>query len=78
MHHPASEDPSGAWIPDPDPEASTEPDDELSAIESELSAVDSVLEAIDRGDLDEAETTVSMLESDGNDADQVITAPESD
>jgi len=80
MHHPASDDPSDVRPSESDSDAEPEVDDELSAIESELDAVDSVLEAIDRGDLDEAESTVSELESNGpdvDDADQATTAPES-
>jgi hypothetical protein len=79
MHHPASDDPSGVRPSEYDSAAEPEVDDELSAIESELDAVDSVLEAIDRGDLDEAESTVSMLESGDQDdgaADQVTTPRE--
>jgi hypothetical protein len=80
MHHPATDEPSEAGLPEPDSRAEDEVDDELSVMQSDLDAVDSVLEAIDRGDLDEAESTVSELESNGPDvdeADQVTTAPES-
>ena len=96
MHHPATDESSEAGRPEPDSGAENEVDDELSVMEvddelsvmqSDLDAVDSVLEAIDRGDLDEAESTVSELEStvselesngtDVDDADQTTTAPES-
>ena len=80
MHHPATDESSEAELPEPDSGAENEVDDELSVMQSDLDAVDSVLEAIDRGDLDEAESTVSELESNGtdvDDADQATTAPES-
>ncbi len=69
MHHPATDESSEAGLPEPDSRAENEVDDELSVMQSDLDAVDSVLEAIDRGDLDEAESTVSELESNGNDVD---------
>ena len=80
MHHPATDESSAAGLPEPDSSTEGEVDDELSVMESDLDAVDSVLEAIDRGDLDEAESTVSELESDGHDvdaADRATTSPES-
>lgn len=80
MHHPATDESSEAGLSEPDSRAEDEVDDELSVMQSDLDAVDSVLEAIDRGDLDEAESTVSELESNGpdvDDADQATTAPES-
>ena len=69
MHHPETDESSEAGLPEPDSRAENEVDDELSVMQSDLDAVDSVLEAIDRGDLDEAESTVSELESNGNDVD---------